>query len=319
MFPEIIEGLKTVFQGQEIILEGEALAFNEATGESFPFQVTLQRKRKHGVSEMAKNVPLKFFIFDLLFLNGVDYTPYPYSERRKKLIELLPKNPVIEMAEAIETSDAIEVTRFFNDTIERGFEGIVAKRLASPYTAGARNFNWIKLKRSYTGELTDSLDLCIVGYFFGKGARAEFGIGTILAAVYDTNEARFKTVSKIGTGFSEQELQELKIRLDAIISAEKPHQLDSKIVPDVWVLPQYIIQATADEITRSHTHTAGEDDTGVGYALRFPRVIGFIRADKGPTDATSAAEIISLFNPSAGGEWPGPVGDGENKAGEKMP
>ena len=295
MFPEIVEALKTVFEGQEIILEGEALAFNEATGESFPFQVTLQRKRKHGVLEMSQSIPLKFFIFDLFFLNGVDYTSFPYSERRKRLMALLPANPVIEMAEAIEVSDPEEVTRFFNDAIERGFEGIVAKRLESAYTAGARNFNWIKLKRSYRGELTDTLDLCIVGYFLGKGARAAFGIGTILAAAYDQATGRFKTVSKIGTGFSEIELQNLKVLLDETL-CEKPPDLDSKIVPDRWVLPKYVIQVTADEITRSRYHTAGEDESGTGYALRFPRVVSFLRLDKGPYDTTSVDEIISLFN-----------------------
>jgi len=187
------------------------------------------------------------------------------------------------------------VTRFFNDTVERGFEGIVAKRLVSPYAAGARNFNWIKLKRSYRGEMTDSLDVCIVGYFFGKGARAQFGIGTILAAVYDSKEEKFKTISKIGTGFSEAELCELKTRLDASICPEKPCEVDSEIVPDAWVLPQSVITVTADEITRSQNHTAGRDAEGVGYALRFPRVSG-IRLDKGPYDVTTVEEMIALFH-----------------------
>jgi DNA ligase-1 len=298
MFPEIVEAIETLFKGQEIILEGEALALNEATGESFPFQVTMQRKRKHGIEELSKTVPLKWFVFDLFYLNGVDYTQYPYAERRKKLIELvrISKNPVIEVAEAIETDDAKQVTTFFDDVVERGFEGVVAKRPDSLYAAGSRNFSWIKLKRSYKAELTDSLDLCIIGYFVGKGHRASFGIGTVLAAAYDSAEGRFKTVSKIGTGFSEQELQELKTLLDTGVSLERPREVDSEILPDVWVCPKYVVTVTADEITRSPHHTAGRDADGIGFALRFPRVQGFIRTDKGPYDATTVSEIIGLFN-----------------------
>ncbi len=296
MFPEIVEAIKAIFLDQDVILEGEALAVNLITGELFPFQVTLQRKRKHNIDEAAKNFPLKFFVFDLLYLNGVDYTHFSYTDRRKKLIELIPKNAVIEPASAIVIEDAPSLTRLFNETIERGLEGLVAKRKDAPYTAGARNFNWIKLKRSYKGELTDALDLCIVGYYTGYGHRTQFGIGTILVAAYDQEADRFTTVSKIGTGFSEQELVDLSARLSEIISPEKPMAVDSEIVPDVWVLPKYLVTVTADEITRSQNHTTGKDSDGIGYALRFPRVVGFIREDKGPDDATSVAEIVSLFN-----------------------
>jgi len=297
MFPEIADACREVFGKQEVILEGEALAYDEATGDLLPFQVTSQRRRKHGIEDMAKAFPLKFFVFDLLYLNGEDYTHYAYADRRKKLIELIQrKSPVMEVSQAIETDDPVEIQKFFDASIERGLEGIVAKRLDAPYAAGSRNFNWIKLKRSYKGELSDSVDLVIVGYFAGKGHRAKFGIGTILSAVYDPEEDRFKTVTRIGTGFSEEELVQLKKRLDEIASPEKPHQVDSEIVPDVWVYPKYVVTVTADEITRSPNHTAGRDAEGIGYALRFPRVQGFIRTDKNPQDATTVAEIIEMFN-----------------------
>ncbi len=297
MFPEIVNALHDVFSDNNIILEGEALAVNEVTGEAFPFQVTMQRKRKHGIALLSKEVPLRFFVFDLLYLNGEDFTVRPYRERRKKLIELIPdKHPVVEVSKAVETDSPKEVTDFFNDVVEQGYEGIVAKRLESLYTAGSRNFNWIKLKRSYKGEITDTLDLCIVGYFFGKGARTRLGIGTILAAVYDKEQERFKTISKIGTGFSEAELQTLKSLLDPITLSEKPHELDAKIIPDVWVLPKYVVTVTADEITQSRTHTANWGAGGIGLSLRFPRVTGFIRDDKGPEDATTTAEIATLFH-----------------------
>jgi DNA ligase-1 len=296
MFPEIAEACWNLFGKQEIILEGEALAFNEATGDLLPFQVTIQRKRKHGIEDMAKAFPLKFFVFDLLYLNGEDYTHYGYAQRRKKLFELIKKNPVMEVSQAIETDDPVAIQKFFDASIERGLEGIVAKRLDGPYAAGSRNFNWIKLKRSYKGELSDSVDLVIVGYFAGKGHRAKFGIGTILSAVYDPEEDRFKTVTRIGTGFSEEELVQLKQLLDEEAVPERPHPVDSEITPDVWVNPKYVVTVTADEITRSPNHTAGRDAEGIGYALRFPRVQGFIRTDKSPQDATTVAEIIEMFN-----------------------
>jgi DNA ligase-1 len=296
MFPEITEAVHRLFPDQEVILEGEALAFNEATGDLFPFQVTSQRKRKHGIADMVKSHPLKFFVFDLLYLNAEDYTRYGYAERRKKLIELIKKNPVIEVSQAIETDDPKAVLKFFDTSIERGLEGIVAKRLDSPYAAGSRNFNWIKLKRSYKGELSDSVDLCIVGYYAGKGHRAQFGIGTVLGAVYDPESDRFKTVSKIGTGFSEEELVQLKELLDEISVPGPPPRLDSDIIPDVWVSPKYVVAVTADEITRSPNHTAGRDSEGIGYALRFPRIQGFIRADKSAEDATTVSEIVSMFD-----------------------
>lgn len=296
MFPEIAAAVNALFAKQELIIEGEALAFNEATGDLFPFQITIQRKRKHGIDDMAKAYPLKFFVFDLLYLNGEDYTPYGYADRRRKLRDLIKKNPVMELSQAIETEDPKEIQKFFDASIERGLEGIVAKRLDAPYAAGSRNFNWIKLKRSYKGELSDSVDLVLVGYYAGKGHRARFGIGTVLGAVYDEESDRFKTVSKIGTGFSEEELVRLKEILDEIAVPDRPAQVDSEIAPDVWVVPKYVVTVTADEITRSPNHTAGRDAEGIGYALRFPRVQGFIRADKSEREATTVSEIVAMFD-----------------------
>ncbi len=295
MFPEIAAAMRQVFPNEEVILEGEALAYDEVTGDLSPFQVTIQRRRKHGITELAQKVPLRFFVFDLLYYKGEDFTGRPYVERRSKLVELIEKNDVIEVSKALETEDPEEVTQFFDEAVEQGLEGIVVKRLDGPYAAGSRNFNWIKLKRSYKGELSDTVDLCIIGYYAGKGKRANFGIGTILSAVYDKDSDRFKTISKIGTGFSEDELIQLKELLDQIRSPECPVGVDSEMTPDVWVAPKYIITVTADEITRSPSHTAGRDAEGIGYALRFPRVQGFIRPDKSEKEATTVSEVVTMF------------------------
>jgi DNA ligase-1 len=296
MFPEIVEATRQQIAAREAIFEGEALAYDEATGELRPFQVTMQRKRKHGINKIAKEFPLKFFAFDLLYGDGVDYTDRPYTERRDKLNELIRQDTGIVLSDTIVTDDPKKMSLFFDEAVGKGLEGIIAKRLDAPYTAGARNFNWIKLKRSYKGELTDTLDVCIVGYFKGKGQRARFGIGTVLGAVYDPKSDTFKTVSKIGSGFTEEEWSQLRQMLDEIAIPHKPARVDSVMEPDVWVQPQYVITVTADEITRSPTHTCGKHGDEPGYALRFPRAQGFIRTDKRPEDANTVAEVLEMFN-----------------------
>ncbi len=294
MFPEITEAARRQMRAERAIFEGEALAYNEATGDLLPFQVTIQRKRKHEVEAYAKEFPLRFFAFDLLCADGADYTARPYAERREALERVMAPDTVMELSQTILTEDPQEIDRFFDEAVSRGLEGIVAKRLDAPYAAGARNFNWIKLKRSYKGELADTVDVCVVGYFLGKGARARFGIGAVLGAVYDPDQDAFKTISKIGSGFTEEEWAQLKEMLDAAAVDHKPARVDALLEPDVWVTPTYVLTVTADEITRSPMHTCGRDVEGVGYALRFPRAVGFLRADKRPEDSNTVSEVLEM-------------------------
>lgn len=295
MFPELIEAVRQQVAAREAILEGEAVAVNEETGEIYPFQVTVQRKRKHGVEEMMREYPLVLFAFDLLYADGQDYTPQPYETRFQALARLLRPDGRIRLVDRIVTDDPHVIQRFFDEMIERGMEGIVAKRLDAPYQAGARGFHWIKLKRSYKGELTDTIDVVVVGYFRGRGMRAKFGIGALLGAVYDPDSDTFKTVAKIGSGLTEEEWVRVRELLDAIRVDHRPARVDSLIEPDVWVEPRYVLTVLADEITRSPVHTCGKADDEPGYALRFPRVVGWIREDKGPEDATTVKEILSMF------------------------
>lgn len=294
MFPEIVEGIKKQLKAKSAIIEGEALAFNEATGEFFPFQVTIQRKRKHGIEAMAKEFPLVLFAFDLLYLNGKDMTQEPYLKRTEILRKIIKPDSTIRPTERIITSSPKELEAFFEENIERGTEGIIAKRLDAVYQAGARNFNWIKLKRSYKGELQDTIDVVIVGYFKGRGLRAKFGIGALLGCVYDSSTDTFKTIAKIGSGLSEEQWQEIKKLLDKIKLNKKHPRVESEIEADVWVEPKYVFTVRADEITKSPVHTAGKTKTEPGFALRFPRIESWIR-DKKPEDATSVKEIIEMF------------------------
>ncbi|MEM3227755.1 MAG: ATP-dependent DNA ligase [Candidatus Micrarchaeaceae archaeon] len=300
MFPDIVHSALVELKPDSFILEGEALGFNEATNEFMPFQETMQRKRKHGIEEKKIEIPLHLFAFDLMYLDGKDYLNEPYEKRREALEKVVAGAKTIVPSTRIITSSPKELERFFEDSIEKGLEGIVAKDLNSPYIAGARKFSWIKMKRSYMGKLSDTIDVVIVGYYLGHGSRSEFQFGGLLCAVYNKKRDMFETVSRLGTGFTEKQMSELKSLLDKSRVKSKPARVDSLIEPDFWVLPKYVVTVKADEITKSPTHTCGREKhegDEFGYALRFPRLVGeeAVRADKSIEDSTTTEEIIEMY------------------------
>jgi DNA ligase-1 len=242
---------------------------------------------------MSKEFPIVLFAFDMLY-DGKDLTNHSYSERREILEKSVKKDFTIQFADRIITDSAEELEKFFEENIEKGTEGIIAKRLDAGYQAGTRNFNWIKFKRSYKGELRDTIDVVIVGYYKGRGMRTKFGIGALLGAVYDEKTDSFKTVAKIGSGLSEEKWVEIRKLLDKNKLSGKHARVDSLIGADVWVLPKYVFTVRADEITLSPMHTA-DMEKGVGLALRFPRIQEWIRADKKAEDATSTKELREMF------------------------
>ena len=138
------------------------------------------------------------------------------------------------------------------------------------------------------------MDGVVVGYLRGRGMRAKFGIGALLVAVYDDQQDKFATIAKIGTGFSDEEWTLMRGLLDKTRVDHRSPRVDAVMEPDVWVEPRYVIEMQADEITRSPIHTAGKVGDEPGYALRFPRVKGFIRTDKKPEDATTVKEILKM-------------------------
>ncbi|MCL4397330.1 ATP-dependent DNA ligase [Candidatus Parvarchaeota archaeon] len=292
--PEIVEEVRKI-DCQDLIIDGEALTYDENTNVLYPFQITIQRKRKHNVEEVSQELPLRLFVFDIMLFNKESLINEPYLERRGILDKLFSNTRTISKTKMIITNDEKELDKFFDLTIEEGLEGIVAKRLDSPYSAGARNFNWIKMKRSYKSKLNDTVDLVILGYFKGRGQRAGFGLGAVLAGVYDSKEDKFKSITKVGSGFSEEQFKQLFKILNEIKVDNKPARVDSIMQPDVWVVPKYIIAVKADEITRSPTHTAGMKE-GIGYALRFPRAVSFIRTDKKADDANTVKDIVEMYS-----------------------
>ena len=294
MFPELVDaasGLKV----QSVILDGEAIAYNPESEEYVPFQETTARRRKEGIQEFAARAPMRAFVFDVMFRDGSDLTPMHYEQRFEIVKELVRESDTLMTAPLMTTDSAEVLTRELLDNISRGLEGVVAKRLDSPYQAGARNFNWVKLKRNTSGQLTDTIDVVLLGYYRGKGKRAEFGAGALLAGVYDGDKDEFVTISKLGTGLSDQGWRAIHQRLASLEVAEKPARVNSTFVPDAWLEPAIVVEVLADEITPSPRHTAGMTGDGPGFALRFPRIVSLRTADKKPEDATSVREIREMF------------------------
>ena len=291
MFPEITAAAAAL-PAASAIFEGEALAYNAREKRYYSFQQTIQRKRKYGVEAMAKEFPMRLFAFDIMYLDGKDLTLEPYSARRKALEKLVKSSKTIVPSDLIYTDSPKKLQEYFERAIFEGLEGIIAKDLSAPYVAGARKFAWIKLKKSY-GEMADTVDAVIVGYYLGKGARQEFKFGGLLAAVRNEESGELETIAKIGSGFTEEEMVSLQEMLEKSKLKTKPKELNSKLVPDFWVKHKYVITVAADEITLSPMHTCGKvGDTG--YALRFPRMVG-MREDKGVDEATTTAEVVRLF------------------------
>jgi DNA ligase-1 len=293
MFPELVAAASKL-KVKNVILDGEAIAYDPDSEEYVPFQETTARRRKEGIEEMAARVPMRAFIFDVMFRDGSDLTPLPYERRFEIVKELLQKSETLIPAPLTTTDSAEVLTRELLDNISRGLEGVVAKRLDSPYQAGARNFNWVKLKRNTSGQLNDTIDVVLLGSYRGKGKRAEFGAGALLAGVYDSDKDEFVTISKLGTGLSDQGWREIHERLAKLEVAEKPARVNSNFVPDAWLKPAIVVEVLADEITPSPRHTAGMTADQPGFALRFPRIVS-LRTEKKPEDATSVREIREMF------------------------
>jgi DNA ligase 1 len=297
MFPDLAKELLKI-NAKELICEGEAIGYDPDTGGFLPFQETTKRRRKHGIEKAAEEFPLKLFLFDLLFYDGYDYLNVPYVQRHKQLEELIKPlhSDTVLLIEHKKIESAKELHSYFLEQISEGLEGVMVKRPNAMYQAGKRNFNWIKLKRSSSGHLEDTIDCVVLGYYTGKGKRAKFGVGAFLVGIYNKSKDVFQTVAKIGTGMSDEEWKDLKKRCEKVHSAHKPKNVEcaKELTPDEWVVPEVVCSVKADEITLSPMHTAGKVGEKPGYALRFPRFINY-RPDKDPEEATTDKEVVRLY------------------------
>ncbi len=293
MFPEL-ESCLDQFQCQSCILDAEAIAYNSESGKLLPFQKTITRKRKHGVADQAESVPIRFYIFDVLSRDKESLVDVELQKRRKVLSNLIKENQTLRVTDYIITKDAEKLRQFHEEQLGEGLEGAVMKKLSSPYRGGRKGWRWVKIKEmeGSRGKLSDTLDCVVMGYYRGKGKRAQFGIGAFLVGVLDKEEketeVQVKTIAKIGTGLTDDQFKKIKNMADAVAIDEKPDQYDvpADLKPDVWIYPEIVVEIAADELTESPTHTAGQ-------ALRFPRLVKF-RQDKTWEQATTIKELFSI-------------------------
>ena len=297
-FPDIAEALRARCGHDEAIIEGECVAIDPETGFMLPFQNVTHRRKKHGMDEAVRDVPVRIFMFDMLYADGEDWTPRPYLERRAALEEGFEIGDNVQMTTMRMVGSPEEGEEFFANAIGARCEGIMAKSVApdSVYRAGSRGFLWIKYKKDYQQALTDSFDLAVVGAFYGMGKRAG-RYGALLMAAYDGETGRFETVCKLGTGFDDAFLDAMPALLDGSLSESKPSSVDAEMVPDVWFEPAVVLEVVAAEITLSPIHTAAKDvlKEGSGLGIRFPRFTGRVRDDKTPEQCTTVSEIVEMY------------------------
>ena len=287
MYPDVVEGLKKQIK-KECIVEGEMIALGK-DGKFLPFQETAQRKRKYDISEMSKKIPLKVFLFDVLMTDKTDMTNKTNTERRETLEKLVREGNIVKLMPRKIATSINQIEDYFKEAIADGTEGIIAKKLDGPYQAGARDFNWIKYKKSYhQSALADTVDVVVMGYDVGQGKRSGFGIGDFLVGVYQPKADKYLTVAKVGTGLTDEEWKKLRIKIQDSRLNKKPenYEVTKQMECDFWVKPELVVEIQADEITKSPMHTAG-------YALRFPRLISF--REKKPEDATAVNELERMY------------------------
>ncbi|MCJ7430878.1 ATP-dependent DNA ligase [Candidatus Bathyarchaeota archaeon] len=297
-YPDAVELFKRCVKARNAILEGECVAINPDTGEMRPFQELMHRRRKYEIKQAIEDYPVSLFMFDVLYADGQDLTLKPYPVRRKMLEKVVQEGDRVKIANSIITANAGELEKFFLEAIEDGCEGLVCKSIAkdSVYQAGARGWLWIKYKRDYKSEMTDTVDLVIVGAFHGRGKRAGT-YGAVLLATYNAEIDTFETVTKCGTGFSDEDLAKLPKMMQKHVIQHKQPRVNSTLEADVWFEPVVGIEVLGAEITLSPIHTCAMNVVrkGGGLAIRFPRFTGNYRLDKSAEDATASTEIVEMY------------------------
>ncbi|MEM0494867.1 MAG: ATP-dependent DNA ligase [Thermofilum sp.] len=297
-YPDVVESMQRLKAG-ECIVEGEIVAYSPDTGDLLPFQELMHRRRKYDVERAMKEYPVKVYLFDAIYVDGEELIDRPLSERRKILESIVPEgdeNLLLSKSKVV--SDPRELVLFFEEAVSDGCEGIMCKSLAqqSVYQMGARGWLWIKFKRDYRMEMTDTVDLVVVGAFHGRGKRAG-AYGALLMAAYDPKNDVFKTVCKVGSGFTDEDLAKLPSLLEPYRIPHRHPRVFSKMDADVWFVPAVVLEVIGAEITLSPLHTCalGALEEGAGLAIRFPRFTGRYRLDKKPEQATTEDELVEMY------------------------
>ena len=295
-YPDIVEKIPNLLICDECILEAELVAINEDTGNFLPFQELMHRRRKYKLEKAVSDYPITVNFFDILFLNGKKIIDLPYLERRNNLLKIVKDDKFVKVIPMSIIKNEGDVLEILENSINSGCEGLMLKMLQSPYRAGMRGSNWLKLKREYQNELGDSLDLIVIGAFFGKGRRTG-RYGTLLLASYNSENDTFPSICKVGTGFTDESLDQLYQILSPNVTIKKNSKIESDMNADVWFEPSLVIEIVASEITLSPIHKTGFNilRKESGLALRFPKFTGKIRSEKNVEDASTDEEVIALY------------------------
>ncbi|KAJ7492636.1 ATP-dependent DNA ligase [Mycena latifolia] len=303
-YPDLVEQLPNCIKDstESFVLDAEAVAIDRTTGKLMPFQELSRRKRKDVKVEDIQ-VRVCLFAFDLLYFNGEPLLKKSLHERRellRKHFKVVPGEFDFAKSSDSETTD--EIQTFLEQSVKDGCEGLMVKMLetdASFYEPSRRSINWLKLKKDYLAGVGDSLDLVVVGGYYGKGKRTNV-YGAFLLACYDSDSEEFQTICKIGTGFSEEVLQShydvlkplelTKVRGDIKVGGAKP---------DVWFEPQVVWEVLTADLSLSPVYTAAQglvEERGI--SLRFPRFVR-IRDDKSADDATGPEQVAEMYESQA--------------------
>lgn len=297
MYPDAVKISTMHITANDAIIEGEAVAYNPDTGEDLPFQTLMQRRRKYGIHEMMEKIPVRVYLFDCLYVDGEDLTLEPYPKRVSELQRIVDQEDDFKLVERLETCEPKALDTFFQQAIADGTEGIVVKSTAedSIYRAGARSWLWVKLKRSYQSKMQDTVDLVVIGAFSGRGRRAG-SYGALLVAAYDPEQDVFKTVCKVGSGFTDKDLEDIPKMLEPYQLEHKHARVESLMDAETWFEPEKVMEVLGDEITLSPLHTAAFNELreDSGLAIRFPRFQRW-RDDKSAEEATTVQELVDMY------------------------
>ena len=295
-YPDVVEKISKSINANDGIFEAEIVAVNENTGNFLPFQELMHRRRKYKLEQAVSDYPITVNFFDVLYYNQTDYLEKPYMERRKTLENIIKENNFAKLVPMSIVGNEGDVTESLENSINSGCEGLMLKVIDSPYRAGTRGSNWLKLKREYQNELGDSLDLVVVGAFFGRGRRTG-KYGTLLLSSYNSESDTFPTICKVGTGFTDENLDQLFQILSSKVTLKKNPRVESTMEADIWFEPELVLEIVASEISLSPIHKTGLNmiRNDIGFALRFPKFTGKIRSEKSAEDASVDEEVLALY------------------------